>query len=113
MEGPKFVHDHLTRGGQIDFITVSEDASDESLMVAKIADSSGFVVIRVPAHIYTCISKTETPQGSPQSVQLLNTLSVTYSQEELFLFLTEWLTLEMPALPFVPLQPSDVPELFF
>lgn len=63
MEGPKFIHDHLARGGQIDFIAVSEDASDESLMVAKIADSSGFVVIRVPAHIYTCISKTETPQG--------------------------------------------------
>ncbi len=63
MEGPKFIHDHLTRGGQIDFVAVSEDASDESLMIAKIADSSGFVVIRVPAHIYTCISKTDTPQG--------------------------------------------------
>lgn len=63
MEGPKFIHDHLARGGQIDFIAVSEDASDESLMVAKIADNSGFVVIKVPDHIYKCISKTEAPQG--------------------------------------------------
>ena len=63
MEGPRFISDHLTRGGLIDFIAVSEDASDESVMVAKSADNNGYIVIRVSSEIFASISNTGTPQG--------------------------------------------------
>ncbi len=63
MEGPKFVSDHLTRNGSVDFIAVSQEASDETLLLARMADNSGHSVIQIPAEIFSCISNTGTPQG--------------------------------------------------
>ena len=63
MEGPKYISDHLARSGQIDFIVLSTDRSDEALMVAKVADTSGHAVIEVPFDVFADISNTGTPQG--------------------------------------------------
>lgn len=63
MEGPRFVSDHLTRGGLIDFIAVSENASDESVVVAKMADNCGHTVIQVSGELFADISNTGNSQG--------------------------------------------------
>ncbi len=63
MEGPKFIRDHLSRHGSIDFVVLSQQASKEAAMVAEAADSSGHSVIQVPEDIFAGISNTETPQG--------------------------------------------------
>ncbi len=63
MEGPRFISDHLARGGLIDFITVSENASDESVVVAKIADTGGHKVLQVPEELFANISNTNNSQG--------------------------------------------------
>lgn len=79
MEGPKFVSDHLTRNGSLDFIAVSDEASDESLMLAKTADNAGHTVIQVPSDIFSCISNTGTPQGIAAVCPIPN-----YSLSDLF-----------------------------
>jgi len=63
VEGPRFIGDHIDRGGSIDFITIKENPTPGSLAVAKLADSSGIPVIQVSDCIYKDISGTVTPQG--------------------------------------------------
>lgn len=63
MEGPRFISDHLARGGLIDFITMSENASDESVVVAKMADTGGHKVLQVPGELFANISNTNNSQG--------------------------------------------------
>ena len=63
MEGPRFVSDHLARGGEIDFVAVSENATDESVLIAKMADTSGHQVIQLPDDLFKSISNTGTTQG--------------------------------------------------
>jgi len=79
MEGPKFVRDHLSRGGLIDFVVLSQQASSEAAVVAKMADSTGHSVILVPDDIYAEISNTDTPQGITAICQ-----TPEYSTEDLF-----------------------------
>ena len=79
MEGPKFVSDHLARNGSVDFIAVSDEASDESQMLAKTADNAGHTVIQVPGEIFSCISNTGTPQGIAAICPIPN-----YSVNDLF-----------------------------
>jgi len=63
MEGPRFIGDHIARGGSIDFIALKDNPTPRSLAVAKLADSSGISVIQVSDFIYKNISSTDTPQG--------------------------------------------------
>jgi len=63
MEGPRFIGDHLARGGSVDFIAIKENLTARSLAVAKLADSRDIPVIQVSDHIYKDISSTDTPQG--------------------------------------------------
>jgi TrmH family RNA methyltransferase len=63
MEGPRFIGDHVSRNGSIDFIVVSEDSSIQSQTVARLADSIGHTVVEVPERIFKDISNTDTPQG--------------------------------------------------
>ncbi len=63
MEGPRFISDHISRNGLIDFVVVSDSASKESVSISRSADHMGIVVIQVPDEIFTSISNTETPQG--------------------------------------------------
>jgi TrmH family RNA methyltransferase len=63
MEGPRFVTDHISRGGSVDFVVVSENPSIHAQTAAELADSRGIPVLQVSDIIYKCISTTETPQG--------------------------------------------------
>ncbi|OPX32121.1 MAG: hypothetical protein B1H09_01210 [Gemmatimonadaceae bacterium 4484_173] len=63
MEGPRFIGDHLARGGSVDFIAIKENLTARSLAVAKLADSRDIPVIQVSDLIYKDISSTDAPQG--------------------------------------------------
>ena len=63
MEGPRFISDHLARGGNIDFIAISGNATEESVLIAKMADDSGHQVIQLPEELFSSISNTGNTQG--------------------------------------------------
>lgn len=63
MEGPRFISDHMSRDGSIDFVTISENATAESRLTAKIAGDSGHTVLNLAADIFANLSGTDNSQG--------------------------------------------------